>query len=167
MHGGNGRTKAKAATTLATSKAAAKVALFGARKDIEPGAALLELVQWTAGEVDFWRQEVRLIERDDLTWGVTREKSGGEDFGTTTEAKPALAYVMLTAASDRLARYCVEAIRAGIDERRVQIAESQGALVAEAIRRILQDLGLSPDQESRVAEVVPRHLRALGGGSER
>lgn len=57
------------------------------------------------------------------------------------------------------------AIRAGVEERRVRLAESQGELLAGAIRAILTDLGLSPEQEGRVAEVVPRHLRLLAGGA--
>ena len=45
------------------------------------------------------------------------------------------------------------AIRADVEERRVRLAESQGELVAQAIRAILTDLGLSPEQETLVAEV--------------
>jgi len=184
MHGGNGRTKAKAAADIATAKAAAKVALFGARRDVAPDVALLELVQWTAGEVDYWRQEVRLIERDDLTWGVTREKSGGEDFGTTTEAKPHIAYTLLVDAQNRLATYCVAALKAGIAERQVRISEQQGLVVAGVLRAVLgamltsvmdtlRGLGVSDAEitdalrkawSENVSVVVPRELRRLTEG---
>jgi hypothetical protein len=185
MHGVNGRTKTKAAQNVALAKAAAKVELFGARRDIEPGAALLELVQWTAGEVDFWRQEVRDLEREDLTWGVTRVKEGGDDRGTTEEAKPAIAYAMLTSASDRLARYCVEALKAGVAERQVRLAEDQGIAVANVLRVVLAAMlttvidtlrglgvsdttiveGLTTAWGAAMSVVVPRELRQLTEGA--
>jgi hypothetical protein len=166
MHGGaSPQSRAAAAARIQEAQARAAVELFAARRDIEPGPALLELVQWTAGEVDYWRQEVRLIEKNDLTWGVTRVKEGGDDRGTTREAKPAIAYVMLTDASNRLAQYAVAALRAGVAERAIRLAEQQGALVADVIRRILADLHLTPTQQELVATVVPTHLRAITGGA--
>jgi hypothetical protein len=58
-------------------------------------------------------------------------------------------------------KVCSEAIRAGIEERRIRLAEQEGALVAQAIRAILADLNLTAEQQERVPEIVPRHLRAL------
>ena len=60
---------------------------------------------------------------DDLTWGVTKQVDGiGEDGdlrdATTREAKPHIAYVLLDEAQAMLVRYCAEAIKAGIAERR-------------------------------------------------
>lgn len=168
FHGGaTPAAKTKAAQRVAQAEAERSVALFAARRDIAPADALLDLVHWTAGEVDYWRQRVRQLAQDDesaLTWGVVREKSGGGDHGTTQEARPNVAYVMLERASDRLAQYAAAALKAGVDERRVRLAESQGALVAEVIRGVLEDLQLSPAQELLVGEVVPRRLRALAAG---
>jgi len=116
--------------------------------------------------VDNWdHEDDNEDDNEDDTGG--RKRKIGVDWGTTTteKATPSIWYELYSRERDRLIKVCSEAIRAGIEERKVQLAESQGALVAEAIRRILQDLGLSPEQESRVSEVVPRHLRALGGGS--
>lgn len=155
----------KAKQRVAEEKARHDVALFAARRDIHPADALLELVQWTAGEVDYWRQRVRDIERDDLTWGVTKVKDGGDDRGTTSEAKEHIAYAMAKDASDRLAKYAAAALKAGVEERRVRLAEQQGALVADVIRAILADLNLTKKQQGLVGTVVPRHLRALTGGA--
>lgn len=164
MHGGaSPRAVAAAKRRLEEQRAQAAVELFAARRDIHPADALLELVQWTAGEVDYWRAQVRLIERDDLTWGMTKRKTGGDDAGITEEAAPPVAYRMLTDASDRLAKYAAAALKAGVEERRVQLAENQGALVALTIRRILDRLNLTPDQVQLVPVVVPEELRALGG----
>lgn len=137
------------------------VELFKARVDIHPAEALLELVQWTAGEVDYWRQEVRLLEREDLTWGVTKEKTGGDDRGVTEEAKPHIAYAMLIDASNRLERYASSALKAGVDERQVRIAEDQGRQLYGAFVQVFALLELDERQQALVPSVVPGVLRAL------
>jgi hypothetical protein len=57
---------------------------------------------------------------------------------------------------DRLVDYSKVAIAAGIEERRVKLAEQQGALLAQAIRGILAELGVGDRPE--VPAVVRRHL---------
>lgn len=165
VHGASSpRSKAKRARALAEEKAAKAMRLFAEPVDIDPARALVELVQWTAGEVAYWREQVRALADEDpkaLTWGVVREKVGGEDYGTTLEAKPNVAYLMLTDAQDRLAKYAAAALKAGVEERRVKLAEDQGALVAQVIRAILDQLDLSPAQAAKVPEVVPTQLRLL------
>ena len=47
----------------------------------------------------------------------------------------------------------------------MQLADAQGQQVAGAIRAILAELGLTVDQQARVSEVVPRHLRLLADGA--
>lgn len=164
-HGGKSpQAKAAAARRLAEQEAAKAVRLFAAPVDIDPARALVELVQWTAGEVAYWRTQVQQLADDTpekLTWGVVREKVGGEDYGTTLEAKPNVAYLMLTDAQDRLAKYAAAALKAGVEERRVKLAEDQGALVAQVIRSILEQLNLTSEQQARVPEIVPAQLRLL------
>jgi hypothetical protein len=174
MHGGaSPQAKAAAERRLAIARAEAEVARLGARRDIHPAEALLELVHWTAGEVDYWRAKVvQLAETDEdaLTWGVASEvhKGSGEFPGTdtTSEAAPNVAYRMLTDASNRLAAYAAAALKAGVEERRVRLAEKQGALVADVIRGILTDLNLTPEQELLVGTVVPARLRQLAAAPE-
>ncbi len=164
-HGGKSpQAKAAAARRLAEQEAAKAVRLFATPVDIDPARALVELVQWTAGEVAYWREQVRALADENpatLTWGIVREKVGGEDHGTTLEAKPNVAYLMLTDAQDRLAKYAAAALKAGVEERRVKLAEDQGELVARVIRSILDQLNLTSEQQARVPEVVPAQLRLL------
>lgn len=168
-HGGAApRVREAAARRVAEEKAAAKMRLFAAPVDIDPANALLELVQWTAGEVRYWRAEVARIAEDDvdsLTWGKTQAVEGVGPQGPvdteTREAVPPVAYRMLTDAQDRLAKYAAAALRAGVEERRVRLAEDQGALVAQVIRRILDRLDLAEWQAELVTTVVPEELRAL------
>lgn len=150
-----------AARNRQRDEALAAASLFGAPIDVDPSQALLDLVHWTAGEVAYWRGRVRLIEEKDLTWGKTKKVSGGPMAGTTREAAPNIAYVMLTESSNRLATYATAALKAGVEERRVQLAESHGLLVAGVIQRILGQLELTPVQQALIPDVVPRELRAL------
>lgn len=163
----------------AQAKAARQLARFGQPIDVNPAEALLDLVRWTAGEVAYWRARVVTLEETNpkaLTWGVTSEaeKQATEFPGTDTtrEAAPAVEYRMLIDASNRYAAYATAAIRAGIDERRVRLAESQGQIVSTALRAILDGLltallgagmppTLRPVWVDAVATIVPRELRAL------
>lgn len=164
-HGGNSpQAQAKAAERRIEAQAREDVARFAARTDLHPAEALLELVHHQAGIVAYWRSRVDQVEEEHLTWGTTRIKEGGDDRGTTQEAKPHIAYVLLREAQRDLADYATAALKAGVEERRVQLAERQGSLVADVIRRILDRLDLSEAQRVLVGEVVPAELRALGGG---
>jgi hypothetical protein len=110
---------------------------------------------------------VRELEEHALTWGTTKVKEGGDDAGVTDEAKPAIEYVMLVDASNRLERYASSALKAGADAAMVQIARSQGVMLSEVIKRILARLELSEEQRGLVGVVVPEELRAIPGGPGR
>lgn len=110
---------------------------FAGPIDTTPTEALLDTVRWTAGYVLWLRQAV---EADDT------------DEGTAAKAAEWI---------DTLRKLCTDAIRNGIEERRVRFAESQGVIVAEVIKGIFADLDLTAEQLARVGEVVPLHLRRL------
>jgi hypothetical protein len=148
-------------TAAAVTQAKRDVVLFGARRDIHPAEALLELVQWTAGEVDYWRSRVRVLDEEALTWGVTKVKEEGHDKGTTYEAKPNIAYSMLVQASDRLEKYAASALKAGVDERRVRVAESQGTQLLGVLIGCLTELGHDVSPGSEAARVVLKHVAPL------
>lgn len=171
-HGGSAKqVKAAGKRRHAEGKAAEAMRLLAAPVDIDPANALLELVQWTAGEVRYWRAEVARIAEDEvetLTWGKTKAEEGTGPQGLidseTREAVPPVAYRMLESAQDRLAKYATAALRAGVEERRVKLAEDQGSAVAGAIRRILERLDLLEWQAELVPTIVPEELRALTAG---
>lgn len=186
LHGGKSPRALAAAVRRGQQAAALEaVATYGLPVDISPTEALLEEVRWTAGHVQWLRARVQELEESALVWGVTRtetETSGSmrvdlDDQGDVESVGSAPADKIIRTAGaniwldlyDRerkhLVGVCSAAIKAGVEERRVRLAESQGELVAGAIRAILSDLGLSPEQEGRVGEVVPRHLRLLAGGA--
>lgn len=161
-HGGRARqVKAAGRRRAAEQKARTLVQTYGLKIETTATEALLEEVKWTAGHVQWLREKVAELEEQALVWGRTREKAGGDDWGRTDEAKPNAFLVLYQTERTHLVKVCSEAIKAGIEERRVRLAEQQGALVADVIKRILDDLGLTPTQQAQVAEVVPRHLRLL------
>jgi len=185
MHGGMA-SQAKAAAVRRVEEEAARAATvtFGLPVDISPTDALLEEVRWTAGHVQWLRARVQELEQGAVVWGTTRTETevGGslkidldaDGDVTGVGSAPSNKIVQTAGASvwldlyDRerhhLVAVCAAAIKAGVEERHVRLVESQGALVADAIRAILADLCLSAGQEALVSEVVPRHLRLLAGG---
>lgn len=189
-HGaGASHVKAAAARRLemaaATRAAARELAALGEPIAVDPAAALLQLVHYKAGEVAWLRAMVQTEDLDDLVWGVTREKVGGDDAGTTREAKPSIWWAMLRSAEDQLADYSSRAIKAGLDERRIEMEHEQGVMVAGMVERVLRSmfdtivrtlrgLGVGDDQivaalqqawVEAVQTIVPREFRALTEGA--
>ena len=179
MHGG-GSPQAKRAAAKRLERAQAEKTLAEALRDaygddvpdISPADAMLRAVSWTYAEAAVLRRKVAELGEDERVWGVTREKSGGEDYGTTTEAGPNVWWTMYTEAKRDLVKFSAAARAAGCDEARVRLAEQQGQLVADVIRGIADDLlaamvaaGLTERFagvfRTAVAEVVPRRLRAI------
>lgn len=179
LHGGAApQSKAKAQERILNAEAAKVLARFGEPVDTSPTEALLDAVRWTAGYVGWLREKVAQVESDEaLIWGRTKEIDDAVVVGdgraatlesvtkTTREAKPNAWVSLLGEWHDRLVKICTAAIAAGIEERRVRLAEQQGALVADVIRSILADLDLTPEQEAEAAKSAPRHLRVLAGGA--
>jgi hypothetical protein len=189
-HGGGApQVKAARARREQEAEAARQVATLGLPIDISPTEALLQEVQWTAGHVHWLRQKVQELDDDrtnvvgpegdweaqevgapsPLVWGtkaITRKDSGqfpGVD--TTSAASPSVWYELYAKERQHLVMVCSAALKAGVEERRVRLAESQGDLVATAIRRILDALGLTEAQQALVGTVVPRELRLIAGGT--
>lgn len=166
MHGGKAP-QALAAAERRRQEAAAREALatYGGPVDVNPVEALLEEVRWTAGHVAWLRERVREVEQRALTMGVT-EQTIDPEGGKTVKIKAAASVWLNLYQQERrhLVEVCGAALRAGIEERAVRLAERQGDMVARAIEAILHDLNLTPAQQNLVPKVVPRHLRALAGG---
>ncbi|WP_218579043.1 hypothetical protein [Phytohabitans houttuyneae] len=165
-HGGKApQVRAAANERLGERRAQAAVATFGLPRQIDPRDALLEEVYRTAGAVDWLGEKVRELDPADAVWGRTEEvdKTSGEFPGTDTKfaAAPNIWVELWQKERKHLLDVCKAAIAAGIEERKVRLAEQQGALLAGVIKGILGDLDLSPEQQQKVATVVPLHLRAV------
>ncbi|NNN30735.1 hypothetical protein HLK59_10235 [Streptomyces sp. S3(2020)] len=146
------------------------MATYGVPVETTATQALLDEVQRTAGHVAWLGDRVRELDYEvaagenvehPLVWGVTRRKIGGDDAGITEEAAASVWLKLYQQERAHLVRVAEAAIRAGIEERRIKLAESQGMLIALAIRQILGDLHLTAEQQALVPVVVPRRLREL------
>ena len=166
MHGGktpNTYAAAERRGELAHARAAVKA--HALPTNIDPQTALLQELARTTGWVHYLETKDDQLDEADLVWGRTEsvKKRSGEFPGTDTTkaAKPNAWYVILTAERKHLVDVATACIKAGIEERRVQLAEDQGRLIAGAIHQILGRLMLTPEQLQLVPTVVPEALRSL------
>lgn len=174
-HGGSTPTHTRAARRELARRA---VVAYGLPQDIPTDVALLEEVARSVGHVQALAAMVEQIPRDELAWGVAEQTTrrtiigGGDDdedagveadiVDTKRKAVPHVLIGMYLTERKHLVDVCKTVAGLEIEDRRVRLAEQQGALLAGVIRAILSDLGLSPDQWAKVPEVVPRHLRSIG-----
>jgi hypothetical protein len=160
LHGGATRSSRVAAIEEQARQA---VITYGLPRDIAPTDALLEEVRYSAGHVAWLREQVAVLEARSLVWGVTEEaeKNATEFAGTDTTRSAAMNMWLDLYHKER--RYLLDVtkavIAAGVEERRVKLAEAQGSLLNDVIRRILARLSLSPEQSALLPLVVPEELR--------
>ncbi|MCL8026334.1 hypothetical protein M8316_13100 [Nocardioides sp. BSK12Z-3] len=162
LHGGRAPQALAAATRRRDERQALLAAeTFGLPREVDPHTALLEELHRTAGAVAWLSALVADLEHDEIAWGVVREKTGGEDHGTTKEARPSVFVELWGRERDRLARVAKVCVDVGIEERRVRLAEESGRQIAAVLRAVLERLSLSPSQQSLALQVVPEELRRL------
>ena len=154
--------KAKGQANLARQEAIAAVERYGLPRDIAPHEALLDEIARTAGHVEWLRSRINDIDPDLLVTGIASVRR------VTTTATPDVETTSVTAAqinlwwqlyqSERahLVRVCDVAMKARVDERRVQLAEQHGVLLAAVIQGVLTDLGVADHPD--VNSVVRRQL---------
>ncbi len=140
------------------------VVTFGLPVTIDPATALLEEIARTNGHVLWLEEQIRLLQPEELTWGLKSDadRVGFEANTTTTHAAGAHALVELCQRErTHLVKVCAAAIGAGVALRQVELAEQQGALAAEVVRTILSGLNLSEEQCGLVPGLIRRHLAAV------
>lgn len=178
-HGGKApQVKAKAAENAARAEAAEQQRKLAATLgDLDPadhrdpGEIVAEQIAWRYRHVQWLRARMQAITPETLVWGVTRETANDvvvgngpkahldNAAGTTSEAKPNVWLQLYLEASAALEKLCIDAIRVGLEERRVRLAEQDAELWVRMIDGVLTDLGHDPNAPE-TAEVVERHLRS-------
>lgn len=122
----------------------------------DPGQHLLDALERTARVLAWYDLRIAAMEDEaELTQTV------GEGEFSLGMKVPSVWVQLHAQERDRLARFAKMALDNGVAERQIELAQEQGRLIAQAIRKILDDIGLSPDQEQQVPSVVRRHLLAL------
>lgn len=152
-----------------------KTLAFGEKMDIHPAEALLDLVQHKAAEVYYWRARVREVEELGLdliaALQTTKEvdapigPEGGGGLTVTQEVTEHIFYKTMRTAERDLATYCAAAMRAGVEERSVRVAEALGLQMLGALEQVMAALDLTPQQQVIAGQVVPQVLRGLSAGS--
>lgn len=170
VHGSsNKRSKTAAARNLETAKAERLAQRLGAPIKLDdPSKYILDLIATKAGEVEWLRHQVELLESDEaLWWGTVKQATKDTAFGTETTVEEAaqqhIIYTLLHKAQDQLARYASDALKAGIEERQTKIMEQTGEQFMTVIQAVLDGLGLS-DEQKKIAPKLIRDALLAGGG---
>lgn len=128
--------------------------------DANPLDELLMEVQRAAAAVRWLGEKVAAMNDLDVINVREQEIVYADGKVTTTYTGSVNGYVkMWQAERDRLARVCKITLEAGVDERRVRLAETQGALIVDVLKATLDELGIV--QDDRVREILSRHLRSV------
>lgn len=168
FHGGNTPAGKKFAARQAGREFIRNVKFGGDRtlpdiSDTTAEEALLEevrrsvaMVRWLEMKIGEWSDDDGPEERNGLPNLVDETAKGVP--ATTNEQAWLLLYREERA---HMAKTAKMAIDSGIAVRMVRIAESQGQMLADAVRAVLAALNLSPTQAALVPQVVPNILRSV------
>lgn len=161
FHGGNTSSHIVAAERELASRS---VITFGLPREVDPQQALLEEVHRTAGHVTWLQAKIASLPTDE----DLKQLDQAERF-----ERPAVWVEMYQAERKHQTRVAEAAIRCGIAERQVRLAEAQGAQLAGVLRGVLDAVfgalvaaGLQVElvlrvQREQVPEIVQRHLREV------
>jgi hypothetical protein len=162
-HGGRApQVKVAAARRRAQAQAEKVAATYGFPLEVEPLDALVGELHRTAGHVAWLGLLIGELEHEVNEKGQLR--SGLKQYGAETGERPSVWVQLYQHERAHLARVASDCLKAGVDERRVKLAEDQGRLVADVISRIVVGLGHDPGDEG-VREVVRRELTLVEGGA--
>jgi hypothetical protein len=178
FHAGATPTHERAATTEIARRECARL---GIPVEADPGEALLGELWETAGNVAFYRELVQQLSThpepdmfisDDSENGGHWQRGKPGVYGPTYhvsgiptgEAKPHVLVQLYAHERRHLVDVASVALRAGVEDRRVRIAERDGELIARALRGILSDLGVADRPDA--GKVVRRHLELVAATGE-
>lgn len=163
-HVGTGRCRFHGGATPSHNRKAQKdnaiaaVETYGLPRDVDPDAALLEELHRTAGHVAWLNGIVTEIDGDDLHGPV----GGGPE--SIPREEPSIWLRLYQEERKHLAAVAKSCIDAGIEERKVQLAEQQGALLAQVLQGVLDELGVKDGPKRR--KVVRKHLTLVVDNEE-
>ncbi len=124
------------------------VATYGLPREVSAHQALAEELFRTAGHVAWLAEEVRKLEREDVSGPV----GGGEN----PRYEPNVLVRMLLEERKHLLDVSKTCVAVGIEERKVELAEQTAQTIAQVIRLAAQDLGIADDP--RLPDVIRRRL---------
>lgn len=151
-------------------------------REVNPLDALLGELYRTSAFVGWLDVLVAEIKKDDIFWGKTREKEGGDDAGVTHEAGTSAVVQLWERQRKHLKDVAKTCLDVGLDARRVALAERDGRLLASVVQagfaqmqaQLLELLGsnvkaVAVVQESwqqLVAAIMPPLFRSIDAHGE-
>jgi hypothetical protein len=147
----------------ARNRARREAKVYGSSIDANPYKILLDEVKWRAGHVEYLRQRIAEVDafEDLFDGGFTNED--GQTFPTLDGA------LLRRYDKERelLDRVCGIAIRMGIAEKYVQLAQMHGQVLFEALRKAFDDptVQLTADQRVALVESLKRTMVASTNGN--
>lgn len=135
---------------------------FGEPINIDPHAALLGEVHRCQSIVVWLEHKLASLRED----GLPDDKVLTE-YSVKFGFQPSVWMQLYTEERDRLVKVAAAAIKAGVAERKVQLAEQQARLIASVMMHFLHDpeLGLSPQQMIVAPNIVRRHMLSIAGAT--
>lgn len=159
QHGGNTPSGRKHAQQ---KMAAAASATYGLPIEISPTLALMQEVWRTQGHVAWLAEVVKTIDQDGLVWGLAEDVVGGKNHGKTFKAAPNIWLNLYREERKHLAAVTRDAIKAGIEQSRLELEQQRAAAISTAFFGTLDALGLTEEQRAQALELFPRALEAIG-----
>jgi len=147
-HPGIGKCKFHGGSTPSHIRNAAKVSyhrLLGEELEIDPLNALLWCIRHAAGEMVFWQAQIDELEKE--VW-----------FSDTIAGKTIHHYAReMRAARDAMHRYSADAVKLGLQERHVRMAELYGAMIATLVAGITRRI--DPFLDAPTRKQIPTFVR--------
>ena len=162
MHGGKSpQALRKAEERISLNIIREAVNGLGLKADVtDAQTVLLDELQRCAAAVAWLDVQVNALKANQIVWGKTREKVGGEDHGRTHEAGTNAMVRLWQEERDRLVRVSKACLDAGIAERLVELEADRVRLIAMAMGRALDAADLTPVQRDTVTTVMIAQLRS-------
>ena len=130
-------------------KVRSQVEALGLEYEIDPGQALLNLVWQAAGDLEFYKQKVNeLPEQYQIELGANG--SSKLSIHPYTE--------LYHQTQNRLAQISKLALQAGIEERRVRIAERDASVIYQAIQVALKSLNISAEDITKFRAIFNEQI---------
>jgi len=172
--GAASQVQAAADRRAAQGQARALAREIGVPVEHDPTDGILQEIYISWGTVLFYRAQVQALDPDALIWGVTGKRYGEGPEGpidVTDESAAAAVWLKLwNEERDRHAALCVQAVKIGLDERRIRLEEKQAELLASNVQWLLSEarmrLDLTEAGQSALSDLVREMLQRMAAQDE-
>jgi hypothetical protein len=174
MHGGSApQVRAAGERRIQEEKVRRIAATYGAPREVDPNAFVLELIAISAGAVSWMREIIAELDPDALVYGLRQESrqegrgpEGPVDVTTAVHGMALHGWIEAFHKERTHGLACAAtAIKAGLMERQVQVAERRGENTGQWLKVSHEEAGISltQDEMRRLLAAGVRHLHILEG----